>query len=372
MQSKLFSIGMISGLFLSLVTVASGSLGFAANSGSHNAAQAPLIVNAAEFGVGKFHRIDNKNHPYSASSAWAPFILPDAASTDQPLVRKNADGSYTIFFSTLDELMASVIQVSNTEHRTVDVLNVHGHGTPGAMWFPKDANDLNGSECSDWKAAASGSDQDNYDQYYSPVPADEIEQIRAMSNATTLDMPCTVGLPEWQAGVQKTPAFKSAVSPNAQMHFLSCVVGMGTIGDAFTKGIAELLLASGQGRIETSMDFGLGDWSMNQGMGFWDYLTDPQLEHDNSIYPVDHKDSEIAQKGSIRLAEYSAGAWKTSQLSNVDFMTLGFEVGVAGTRVNGLSVPAGLGGDLYPIPYLTSIRILGTTKYIRVRANQTK
>ena len=94
-----------------------------------------LVVHTSEFGVGKFHRYDNQVHAYGTTNAWLPYILPSNAETDQPLIQGNADGSVTVFFSTLDDLIASVIQVSKDRHQPVAVLNIHGHGLPGTMWF---------------------------------------------------------------------------------------------------------------------------------------------------------------------------------------------------------------------------------------------
>lgn len=291
-----------------------------------------LIVHVTEFGVGKFHRGDNKVHPYEAQNAWKPYVLPDNAGTTNPLTVKNDDGSYTVFFSTLDEMMTSVVQIAQTENRPVSVLNIHAHGLPGAMWFPKDAKALNGIGCSQWKDAASGSDQDNMSQYYSALSASDIRQIRQMSNGMSYTMPCTTGLKEWQQGVQKNPAFKSVLASDAQLHFLSCVVGLGPVGDNFTKGIASLLL-NGQGHVATSLNFGLGDWSMPAGMGFWDYLNDEQLKRDNSVYPIHRQDSEIAQLGTIRLASFANGAVQTSTLTNQSFLPMDFDYLAPGTLV---------------------------------------
>jgi hypothetical protein len=343
---------------LALVAVAVTSFGFASVS------SAGLVIHTSEFGVGKFHRADNKAHAYGTDNAWSPYILPDQAATNQPLIQKNADGSFTIFFSTLDEMLASVVKISREQGQKVSVLNVHGHGLPGAMWFPKDANALNSWGCSDWKDAANGSDSANYDQYYSPVSVSEIEQIRDMSNNPNVRMSCTTGLNEWQAAVAKLPDFKAALANDAQLHFLSCVVGLGTMGENFTKGMAALLLPNGSGHIETSMNFGLGDWSMPSGMGFWDYVSQAQVDHDNGIYPVDHKDAEIAQKGTIRVASFSGAQWGTSLLGNRDFMALSYE------NLNGVvlspvlnarvSVPAIYG----PLP--SRIRVPGTNAYVHV------
>lgn len=299
-----------------------------------------LVIHSAEFGVGKFHRYDNKVHAYDHASAWAPYVLPDNAATDKPLIQKNNDGSYTVFFSTLDELISSVVKISAQERQKVAVFNVHGHGLPGAMWFPKDASTMNDFECSDWVTAANGADQANYEQYYSAVSVDEIMQIRQIAENPAIHEGCTTGLAEWQAAVAKTPAFKNVFADNAQIHFLSCVVGLGTAGSNFTKGMAALLLPTSAGRVETSVNFGLGDWSMDEGMGFWDYQTDAQVEHDNSIYGVDRKDREIAQKGTVRMSTYTKNQWDSTLLTNRDFLSLAFENGVAGTPALELKGPA--------------------------------
>jgi hypothetical protein len=324
-------------------------------------AQNELIIHTAEFGVGKFHRADNKAHAYGASNAWAPYVLADSVtSNDKPTIQKNMDGSFTVFFSTLDEMMASVVQISQSENRPVSVLNVHGHGLPGAMWFPKDAKALAGFGCSQWLDAATGSDEGNLQQYYSPVSASEVRQIRQISNNINYSMPCTTGLKEWQAGVQKYPIFKTVLATDAQVHFLSCVVGLGTMGDAFTKGMATLLLPSGKGHVETSMNFGLGDWSMPAGMGFWDYISDAQLEHDNALYPVDHKDAELAQPGTIRIATLVGSTWATSLLSNQSVMPLSFDNLSAGTFVQSPEFVR-----TTELPF--SVRIPGTNVHVEIQ-----
>lgn len=61
---------------------------------------------------------------------------------------------------------------------------------------------------------------------------------------------------------------------------------------------------------------------MPEGMGFWDYLTDDQLTHDNSIYGVNRKDREIMQKGKMRVTALVKGAWQSTVMEGQDFMTL--------------------------------------------------
>jgi hypothetical protein len=317
-----------------------------------------LIIHTTEFGVGKFHRYDNQVHPYGAANAWTPYILPQGAATDKALTMKNADGSYTVFFSTLDEMMSSVVAISQKESKKVSVLNVHGHGLPGAMWFPKDESTLNGWMCGDWREAASGEDVANYNQYYGPVSVDEIMQIRSVSNNPNVHMACTTGASEWRDGVAKNPAFKAAISDDAQLHFLSCVVGLGSVGEKFTNDIASIVLPNGAGHVESSMAFGLGDWSMPEGMGFWDYQSQAQVDRDNSKYPVNHQDREIAQKGSIRLASFTNGAWAATALVGRDFMALGFESSFLGQRVlEPYAAP-------FPSVMPARIRVPGTNSYV--------
>ena len=340
-------------LFWAIALLFFGTTGFASQG---------LVIHSAEFGVGKFHRQDNKVHPYPQNSSWAPYILPDNAPTDKPLIKTNADGSISIFYSTLDDLLASVMRVVQVRKAPVSVLNVHGHGLPGAMWFPATDKDLKSGACSSWVGAASGSDEENYSQYYSAVSPDEIRAIRAMSNSTSIHMGCTTGLKQWQAEVAKVPQFKQVFAPDAQVHFLSCVVGLGNAGQAFTQGVADLLLSQGQGRVETSTNFGLGDWSMPEGMGFWDLLTDNQVEHDNDVYTKDRKDREIAQKGVIRRVTFGARGWQSSLIGNQNFMSLGFSTRTLGAELV-LEEPVSTDVELGLMP--TELRIPGTRAYVK-------
>jgi hypothetical protein len=328
--------------------------------GSIAQASQGLVIHTAEFGVGKFHRMDNKAHAYAADNAWSPYVLQDGANTTRPLTKKNADGSFTVFFSTLDELISIVSSISKSENQKVSVLNVHGHGLPGAMWFPKDESALRSLECWQWSNAANGADEDNYNQYYSEVSPSDIRQMRQISNNPNLHMGCTVGLNEWQQAVAKAPEFKTVFSPDAQIHFLSCIVGLGTQGDAFTKGLGALLLPQG-GHAYTSMNFGLGDWSMGQGMGFWDMQSDEQVIRDGHNYSAHKRDSEIAQKGQIRVSSFSGGNWTSGLIANRDFMLLSAEPAnfITTEEVQTFNVD-----DFAPAP--ATVRVPGTNATVSV------
>ena len=163
-------------------------------------------------------------------------------------------------------------------------------------------------------------DEENYNQYYGAVSKEEIIQIRNLSNQTGgVGIACVTGLKDWEELAPKYN-FKSLLTNDAQIHFLSCVVGLGIMGESFTKGIANLLLSGDGARVQTSVNFGLGDWSMSEGMGFWDYQNDSQLKRDNNNYPKNRTDRQEMQKGSIRIAGLLNGIVTTGLISNRDFM----------------------------------------------------
>jgi hypothetical protein len=202
------------------------------------------------------------------------------------------------------------------------VLNINAHGLPGAMWFPKDAAAMKSSECKSWMSSAQGEDKANYDQYYSPVSAGEIKSIRLMAKLPSMQFsaPCTTSTKQWTTILKKNPAIKNAFASDAQLHLFSCVVGLGLSGKRFTTNLAEALFSGEGSKVEASMNFGLGDWSMPEGMGFWDYLTDAQLDADNQKYPVDRKDRDMMQKGQVRVAMKAKTKWVNGIVENLDFM----------------------------------------------------
>jgi len=97
-------------------------------------------------------------------------------------------------------------------------------------------------------------------------------------------------------------------------------VGYGLSGSRFVSSVAKLLFSGEHARVEASLNFGLGDWSMPEGMGFWDFKSFKQIDRDNSRYPVDKNDREMMQKGGIRVAEFSGGKWNRGVLKGLDFM----------------------------------------------------
>lgn len=318
-----------------------------------------LTINAAEFGIGKFHRQDNKVHAYDKKNAWTPFILPDSITTRKLFVQKNSATNYTIFFTNLDELVAKVFDLSKTTGLKVKVLNLNAHGLPGGMWFPKDAQTMNSSECRSWRSTADNSDDVNYDQYYSAVSKEEVLSFNQMSNAMRIPSgQCLTGLGEWTSIVAARPEFKSVFTADSQIHMLSCLVGLGTLGDRYTKGMADLLLT--KGKVQTSIKFGLGDWSMPQGMGFWGFENDTQFDNDEARYPVDREDREIMQKGDIRVAVKDTTGVKSGMITKVDFMLLtldnravNFTKTTSPTKMN-MTLPA-------------SVRIPGTSAVINLK-----
>ncbi len=283
-------------------------------------AETGITVYAAEIGIGKFHRKDNSVHPYSNDHAWKPYILANNASLKTPQIIQNSDSTYTIFYSNLDELLASSRKLAIAKNAKIKNFNIHAHGLPGHMWFPRDKKAENSFGCENWRTSATAEDEENYNQYYGAVSKEEIIQIRNLSNQTGgVGIACVTGLKDWEELAPKYN-FKSLLTNDAQIHFLSCVVGLGIMGESFTKGIANLLLSGDGARVQTSVNFGLGDWSMSEGMGFWDYQNDTQLKRDNNNYPKNRTDRQEMQKGSIRIAGFLNGIVTTGLISNRDFM----------------------------------------------------
>jgi hypothetical protein len=280
-----------------------------------------LTINGAEFGIGKFHRKDNKVQPYESNNVWKPFILPNNVKSNAGYVQKNSETNYTIFFTNLDEFLAEVIKLTKTTGKKVAILNINAHGLPGGMWFPKDAATRDSAECKDWRNTSFSSDDSNYDPYYSLPSKEEVVQFQQMGSASGIpSYECLTGLNEWTAVAKARPEIKTAFAEKAQIHMLSCIVGLGTLGDKFTKGLANLLLTSG--KVQTSIKFGLGDFSMAEGMGFWDYESDDQLERDAQRYPTHRRDSEVAQKGDIRVAVKDDSGTRSGLIRDVEYMYL--------------------------------------------------
>ncbi|MCC6277812.1 MAG: hypothetical protein IT289_07865 [Oligoflexia bacterium] len=287
---------------------------------SSQAQQPGLVIHAAELGVAKFHRMDAKVHAHLPGHSWLPYVIPDGATNQTPQIYQNQNGSVTIVFAHLEELFRAMIQVSSERKLKVGVLNVHAHGMPGGMWHARDAQELQSMECASWRSTVYAPDKSSYDQYYTPISKGQILEMRRVSQRPA-KYGCVAGLADWQLIANRNPMLKQILTDDVHVNFLSCVVGMGPVGEAFTRGIGQLLGGS-QSMVKSSIKYGLGDWSMPEGMGFWDYVSDDQLARDNSVYPVNRKDREIAQKGPIRVAHRQGDQWIVSVVADQDFMLL--------------------------------------------------
>jgi len=288
------------------------------------AAPAPLgsglVVHATEIGMAKFHRRDNQVHPYPAGSAWIDDVAPDGDLSATPIVREDADGAVSVYYSNLEELLRALVDLSRSRNARISVLNVNSHGIPGGVWFPKDAAQARKGECGDWRKAATGPDKHNYDQYYSLPPKNSILALRKIAVSDT-GYTCTTGTKAWIEVAARVPGLKDAFADDARVQFHACLLGLGPAGERFTKTIAGLLLSGKTATVTTSMAFGLGDWSTPEGMGFWDYEDDWQLQHDADRYSTTRKDRDIMRKGSIRVAFNTGGDWSTRVVGGLQFMT---------------------------------------------------
>jgi hypothetical protein len=283
---------------------------------------AGLTIHGVEFGIGKFHRQDDKIRGYGNENAWKNYILPEGAAMEPARAVKNPDGSYSIFFSSADDLFQQAAKIVASTGQSIDIFNLTAHGLPGGMWFPMDVAQRDSAECKEWRQEAQGSDEVNYNHYYSPLSMLDISYYRTYSQTVHHEhQPCVAGYHELSTVLKRNAAFVKGLSANAQVTLISCIVGLGAAGDWFTKNLAKDLFPTAPlGRLVTSLYYGLGDWSLPEGMSFWDYQNDAQLKHDMGIYPVNRSDREIMQPGSIRIGTPSGGVTVTSVVDGVEFV----------------------------------------------------
>jgi hypothetical protein len=279
----------------------------------------PLVIHASSLGVGKFHRIDNAIHAYSDKSAWRPYILPNEAK--KPLTVENADGSVSIFFTSLEGLLTEAMRLVKEKKQKIQILNVHSHGLPGGMGFPGDEKMKNSPACDHWrKVEENGSDQDNYNGYYFPVPKQLIMMLREISRGLDpSNYSCISGAKVWQQVITRLevpPMF----TDNGEINFLGCAVGLGLAGKHFLATVGKLLLTGNQAMARAPIKLGLGDWSMDEGLGFWDYENDEQLNRDNAISMAKKRDREIMQMGPVRVTFPSSKSWSSISVTKLDFL----------------------------------------------------
>ncbi|MDE2313429.1 MAG: hypothetical protein KGL04_04560 [Elusimicrobia bacterium] len=284
-----------------------------------------LVVDAVDAVMGNFHRYDNARHRYGAGNFWADFIG-RGYGPGSAFARQDTDGTVTIEFSDLEDLLKTLVQVSREERAQVAVLNINAHGRPGGNWFPPDEEAMNEDECQSWMQTAEAPDAVSYRMYYSEVSKGYTMSLRRSSTrAEPQPFGCVTGAGSWRRVAARIKGLGSVFAPGAQVHFDSCLTGLGKAGETFVEAVAEVLFPKGGGNVLAAMDYGLTDWSMPKGMGFWDYQNDAQLSRFNRLYPRDRKDSEFAQTGGVRVARYQNGAWTTFTVAGLSAMPAGAE-----------------------------------------------
>jgi len=287
----------------------------------------PLIVHASEIGIAKFHRYDMKEREHGKENIWTRYALDGEPNSkveqELPFTKNQEDGSVTVYFSTMEELFAGLKEVGSDNKRKIEVLNIHAHGLPGGIWFPKDKKERASWDCATWRSLADGTDKSNYDQYYHAVELSDIKMFRDISekSADQVKFPCTVGAKEFGDVVAKDPTIKDLFASDTRIHFFSCLVGLGSRGAQFVSDLAKVLLNGEESRVEAALQFGLGDWSMPDGMGFWDYQNDAQMKRDMEDYPTAKEDRKFMQKGQVRIALFRKGEWQLGVSDDLDVTT---------------------------------------------------
>ncbi len=286
------------------------------------AADKGLVIDAVDVVMARFHRYDNKVHPYGRNDFWRDFVAiggdPGWAET-----RRNPDGTLTIEFSNLEDLLGALVRASRKENAKIAVLNINAHGLPGGNIFPRDEEAMDGDACQGWMQIAQSSDLAAYREYYSPVDKGDIEDFRMASAQAHPYFECLSGAGAWKEAARRVKGLSSVFAPGAQVHFDSCLTGLGKAGEVLVQTVAQVLFPDGGGNVVAAADYGLSDGSMANGMGFWDYQNDAQLERFNEIYPRRRQDSEFAQPGTIRVAVYRDGAWTSVLLGGLRVMPAG-------------------------------------------------
>ncbi|MDD2773447.1 MAG: hypothetical protein PHP45_07100 [Elusimicrobiales bacterium] len=306
-------------------------------------ATAEIIINATEMGVGGFHRYDNKAHDYGKNNAQSAHIPPDHAESGElakayiqkdgsvkigfsPIVQKGqhpvvvdqGKGVVSVQFESLEELLKTIVAVAKQKQAKIAVFNINAHGAPGMIAVPQKSGNRFPKE---------KTDEANYKDYYSTYFGKErIFELREGSKHPEYGLRhiwYPSNLQTWREVISEIPDIKSYFTEDAQIHFLACLVGLGPLGKDFTENVAALLLDGDKAAVQTSTAFGAVDWSMPEGMGFWDYQNDEQLKHDQEVYPVHREDRETRQKAAIRLAYKKDGKWTSVLVGNQDFMTTG-------------------------------------------------
>ncbi|MDD2773079.1 MAG: hypothetical protein PHP45_05215, partial [Elusimicrobiales bacterium] len=187
-----------------------------------------IMIDATEAGVGGFHRVDNKIHPYGADNVWRGHIVPPQITDN---IFDAGNGFIGVRFESLEELFKTLAALANKRQAKIAVLNINSHGIPGCLFVPKSGS----GDMTD--------DMESYNTYYTPVGKSDIMQLRAMAQSTSQQHWSGASCePEFRAVIAAIPDMKSYFTADAQIHIQACVVGLDARGKRFTETLAELLL----------------------------------------------------------------------------------------------------------------------------------
>jgi|GEM_PF-6602461 len=283
-----------------------------------------LRIDAIEFSLGKFHRQANMLHPYSQQHAFKSFILPTNADDLKTFSVEQSKTHYSIFFTNLIDLFMMMDQISQTTGNKIQILNMTAHGTPGGLLIPRDPERMKSVECFQWKRSVTEPDGKVYEDYYK---FSTIENLKAYEELSKEDhaplFRCISGHKDWAIAMEQVPRLKTQFSHDAQIHFISCLVGKGELGFKFTESILKTSISIPDSqRVQASQELGLGDWSMDQGMGFWTFLDQEQYSFDFKNYPLFKEDALFKQHGNITTSEFIHGKIKTGVIKDADFLSV--------------------------------------------------
>lgn len=258
---------------------------------------AGVVINAASYDIGKFHRAADQFEPYGNEHAFKGFVLPNDIESREAILIQSEPGVYSLFFHTFEQLIDGLVKLA----QQIDQLNLNVHGVPGGLVMPLNETRRRSIECLPWRGLAYGEDILSFLKYYQLPSKDELDSYESLAAQNSVNrFNCLIGPKEIGEKLKATPAFKALLSNQFKLVFLSCLTGKGKIGSKLLMTLGDELLSTTGQVILSSPDLVLGDWSMGEGLGFWKYESEQQYQRDFFRYQNEKKDADIATSGTLK------------------------------------------------------------------------
>ena len=291
--------------------------------GAQAQAEPDLSVHVSDFDIGKFHRESHRRHPYGKGNVWTNFVLPPDADGTSPVLVTNDDGSRSLFASNLEDVFENLIRLSAETGRKVGTLDLVAHGFPGAISFAADRRAFASGDCEAARKLIAGPDEASYRKYYAGTSLAAHERMLKSSTFANGRIACGSTAVDFKKTASRLTVVQAVFSERARIRILGCNVGRGSVGTLFVSEVAKALLIPGTDASVTAIrHYGLIDWSIPEGEGFWDVIGESQASRDEQTYPKDEMDSRYMKRGSIAVARFRAGKWRVAVTSDLSILRL--------------------------------------------------